>query len=206
MHILSVVFIWVVVLSGVRYFDIGRVPPGLPYFYIAVGAEGDQQCQLLACHGDERPAVAGLGDAFKQFPIVADVDPYAFAFGRGEDAERRDDVFFFGVETAGQAVNGLAAVVACKVDVGGCAAYFDGVVACFGAGGFRQSADGYMYRRGNGQHLHVEGGLWAGRRVVVDLGGSPEQVGGRVEVSRSGLCGRKRCEGDKCSVEGSARL
>lgn len=63
-----------------------------------------------------------------------------------------------------------------------------------------------MYRRRCSQHHHPVGGLGGGRRVVVQFDGSPEQVGGQVAISRSVLCGRKRCEGEVSFFEGIARL
>ena len=111
-HILSVCFIWIipVLLFGVNYFNIGRTPSCESYLY-TVGGEFDKQRQFLACLGEEWLSVACLRDAFQQFPIVVDVDPYPFACSWGKETEGRDDVFLLGIEGTCQAMNGFAAVV-----------------------------------------------------------------------------------------------
>lgn len=149
--------------------------------------------------------VACLREFFQQFPVVKDGDLYSFAIGWREDTEGWDDVFFFGIERARNLMDGSASGGSFEVDAGGRSAHLDGVVAVCRAGGSGQSADRYMYRRRGGPHFHREGGS-AGDRFVVCVDGSPEQVGGRVEVLRFSLYGRKRCEGEVCSVEQVAWL
>ena len=151
------------------------------------------------------PPGACLRKFFQQHPVVIDADLYPFVIGRGEDTERGDDVFFAGVEGACNPVDGRACGGPFEVDAGGRTAHLDGVIAVCRAGGSGQSADRYMYRRRGGPHFHREGGS-AGDRFVVCVDGSPEQVGRRVEVLRFSLYGRKRCEGEICSVEQVAWL
>ncbi len=149
--------------------------------------------------------VACLREFFQQFPVVKDGDLYSFAIGWREDAEGWDDVFFLGIERARNLMDGGASGGSFEVDAGGRSAHLDGVVAVCCAGGSGQSADRYMYRRRGGSHFHREGRS-AGDRFVVCVDGSPKQVGGRIEVLRFSLYGRKRCEGEVCSVEQVAWL
>ena len=62
--------------------------------------------------------VACLRDVFQQFPVVEDGDLYPFAGGRREKTERRNDVFFLGIEGACQAMAGRARGEPFKVDAG----------------------------------------------------------------------------------------
>lgn len=124
-------------LFGVNDLHIGSVPPRRLYLHIAAGIENDQQFQILARLWADGLPVACLRDPFQQYPVVENGDCYAFAHGRREKAEGRNDIFFLGIEGACQAMGGGAAVISFKVYMGGGLAYLYGVEAGSRTDGFR---------------------------------------------------------------------